>query len=154
MARTQLREGARRGGPVGGERTFATPVRVAAPIGATAAATALAVLVSVLAGLTLTQVLIVAGAVFGAASVFAHRTVTSMFAGLTLLLIRPYAAGERVRIQSPIDGCLIDVVIVHIGLANTTLASDTGVLVVPNNRLLQNPPAAAPPTEPCHRPCA
>jgi small-conductance mechanosensitive channel len=153
MARTQLREGARRDRSVGGERSFATPVRVAAPMIATAVAIAFAALVSFVAGLTPTEVLVVAGAVFGAATVFAHRTVASMLAGITLLVVRPYAAGERVRIQSPIDGCLIDVVIVHIGLANTTLASDAGVLVVPNHRLLRNPPAAAPPAERCPEPC-
>ena len=153
MARTQLRDAARRDRSVG-ERTFATRVRVAAPIIATAVAVACAVVSGVLAGFTLTEVLVAAGAVFGAATVFAHRTVASMFAGLTLLVVRPYAAGERVRIQSPIDGCLIDVVIVRIGLANTTLATDTGLLVVPNHRLLRNPPAAAPPTERCPEPCA
>ena len=116
----------------------------------TAVAITLAVSISVISGLTATAALAVAVAVFGAATVFAHRTVTSMFAGLTLLLVRPYAAGERVRIQSPTDGCPLDAVIVHIGLANTTLASDAGVLVVPNNRLLRNPPApATPPSEPC-----
>jgi small-conductance mechanosensitive channel len=137
-----------------GERGFATPVRVAAPIMATASAMAFAVVAAVLVGLTATGVLVVAGAVFGASTVFAHRTVASVFAGVTLLVVRPYAAGERVRIQSPVDGCLIDVVIVHIGLANTTLASDAGVLVVPNNRLLRNPPAPAPDTDRrCPEPC-
>ena len=154
MARTQLRDGARRDRSVDGERTSATPVRVAAPIIATAVSIAFSVLVSMVVGLPLTEVLVVAGAVFGAATVFAHRTVASMFAGVTLLVVRPYAAGERVRIQSPIDGCLIDVVIVHIGLANTTLATDAGLLVVPNHRLLRNPPAAAPPAERCPEPCA
>lgn len=153
MARTQLRDAARRDRSVG-ERNFANPVRVAAPITATAIAVALAVVIAVLVGFTLTEVLVVAGAVFGAATVLAHRTVASMFAGLTLLVVRPYAPGERVRIQSPVDGCLVDVVIVRIGLANTTLASDTGLLVVPNHRLLRNPPATAPPAERCPEPCA
>jgi hypothetical protein len=154
MARTQLRDGARRDRPVGGGRTFATPVRVAAPMVASAVAIALAVAVSVLVGLTLPEVLIAAGAVLAAATFFARRTVASMFAGVTLLVVRPYAAGERVRIQSPLDGCPMDVVIVHIGLANTTLASDSGVLVVPNHRLLRNPPSVAPAAEPCPEPCA
>jgi small-conductance mechanosensitive channel len=115
---------------------------------------AFAILVAVLAGLSAVAVLVIAGAVFGAATVFAHRTVGSIFAGLTLWLIRPYAPGERLRIQSPVDGCVIDVVIVHIGLANTTLASDAGVLVVPNNRLLRNPPAPAPDSDHrCPEPC-
>jgi small-conductance mechanosensitive channel len=151
MARTQLRDAARRDRSVG-ERTSATPVRVAAPILATAASVAAAVVASLLAGFTVTEVLVVAGVVFGAGTVFSHRTLASMFAGVTLLVVRPYAAGERVRIQSPVDGCLIDVVIVRIGLANTTLAADSGLLVVPNHRLLRNPPAAAPPSERCPEP--
>lgn len=126
---------------------FGTPVRIAVPIVATAGAVAFAVLVAVLAGLSRTGVLVVAGTVLGAATLCAHCTVASMFAGVTLLVIRPYACGERVRIHSPVDGSLMDVVIVHIGLANTTLASDSGVLVVPNNRLLRNPPAPAAPTD-------
>lgn len=154
MARMQERDGARRDRPVGDERTFATPVRVALPVIVSALAIVFAVSVAVLAGLTPTAVLVVAGAVLGAAIVCAHRAVASVFAGVTLLVIRPYAAGERVRIQSPVDGCPMDVVIVHIGLANTTLASDGGLLVVPNNRLLRNPPASAPPAEPCPEPCA
>jgi small-conductance mechanosensitive channel len=96
------------------------------------------------------QVVIVTVAVLVAVNVLARRTVASSLAGLTLLVVRPYAAGERVRIQSPVDGCLFDAVIVHIGLANTTLATDAGVLVVPNYRLLRNPPTPAPPAaEPC-----
>lgn len=153
MARSQLRDAARRDRPAG-ERVFANPVRVTAPIIATAVAVTLSVMVSLLLGLTLAEILVAAGAVLGAATGFAHRTVASIFAGVTLLVVRPYAAGERVRIQSPIDGCLIDVVIVRIGLANTTLAADTGLLVVPNHRMLRNPPTTARPAEqPCPEPC-
>jgi small-conductance mechanosensitive channel len=87
--------------------------------------------------------------------VIAHRTVSSTLAGVALLVVRPYAAGERVLMQSPVDGCLIEAVVVHVGIANTTLATDTGLLVVPNRRLLRNPPAVtAGRAEPCPEPCA
>lgn len=135
-----------------GERALATPVRVAAPIMATLAAVAIAVVGALLVGLGPVGLLVVVAAVVAVATVVAHRTVASMFAGLTLVVIRPYAPGERVRIQSPVDGRLIDAAIVHIGAANTTLASDTGIFVVPNNRLLRNPPSAAAP-ERCPEPC-
>jgi small-conductance mechanosensitive channel len=155
MARIEVGEGIRRRDrPVGDEAVVATPVRVALPVIATVASTALAAVVSELAGLSGSAALVAAGAVFGAATVFAHRTVTSTLAGIMLLLIRPYSAGERIRLQSPIDGCLVDAVVVHVGVANTTLVSETGLLVVPNNRLLRNPAAPAPAEQPCPEPCS
>lgn len=114
----------------------------------------LTIAVTALLGVSLAGVLMVTAAVFVVALVLARRTVASTLAGVALIVVRPYAAGERVRIQSPDDGCHFDAVIVHIGLANTTLATDAGVLVVPNHRLLRNPPTPAPPSssaEPCRQ---
>jgi small-conductance mechanosensitive channel len=138
----------------GGERVFASPVPVKVPVLATVAAVLLSIAVSVGFGLSVSAVLIVAAVVFVVSTVLARRTVSSTLAGVALLVVRPYAAGERVLLHSPVDGCLIEAVVVHVGIANTTLAADTGVLVVPNRRLLRTPPAPAASAEPCPEPCA
>jgi hypothetical protein len=88
-----------------------------------------------------------------------------MLAGVTLLVVRPYSEGERVRIAWSAENGYLEAVIVHIGIANTTLAANSGVLVIPNDRLLRNPPLplprteppareAEPPAAPCAEPCA
>lgn len=134
------RADARRAGAARSERHFATPVPVLGPVVATLFAVLVTVAAMSLFGRPLDEVLTVAAGVLVVCSLVAHRTVSSTFAGLALLLIRPYAAGEKVRIQPPSEPDPIDAVVVHIGIGNTTLAADSGVLVVPNDRLLRNPP--------------
>jgi len=141
MARTTLAHWAAR--PDRSGRSFATPVPVKVPALATAAAVLVVAALTAGLGGSLVQVALVTAATLGVALVLARRAVAATFAGLTLLVVRPYAEGERVRIQSPADGCLFDAVIVHIGIANTTLAADSGLLVVPNHTLLRNPPTPA-----------
>lgn len=145
MTRSPQVRDARRAGD---ERRFASPIRVAAPLAASGATLALAVLIAALSGLSAVGVVLIAAGTLAGCLALAQRTVASMVAGLTLLVVRPYAAGERVRIQSPVDGCPMDVEIVHIGLANTTLATGSSVLLVPNHVLLRTPPAVLPPP-PC-----
>jgi small-conductance mechanosensitive channel len=132
-------------------RDFATPVPVKVPVVATAVLVVLAVVAALTLGIAVTQALLVGLAALGTATLVAHRTVTSTLAGVALLVVRPYSEGERVRIAWPAQDGFLEAVVVHIGLANTTLASDTGVLVIPNNRLLRNPPLSAPSAEPPSR---
>jgi small-conductance mechanosensitive channel len=143
MARTTLDRLARSARPDRRERSFATPVPVRVPVLASAGALLFVVALTIVLGGTAGDVLVAAGVTLAVAVAAARRTVASTFAGLTLLVVRPYAEGERVRIQSPTDGCVFEAVIVHIGIANTTLAADSGLLVVPNHRLLRNPPTPA-----------
>jgi hypothetical protein len=58
-----------------------------------------------------------------------------VFAGLVLLLVRPYAPGERLVLQlrEPVEAELV-----RVGFANTTLCSRHGLITVPNSRLLRN----------------
>jgi small-conductance mechanosensitive channel len=116
-------------------------VRVTAPllaavvfIGGTAVTASLAAL-SALAVLGLTIAVALGGAIV------MRRTLGSLLAGVGLLLVRPYAAGERLRLNSPCDGAPIEAEVVRVGLVNTTLATDDGVLVVPNTSLLRGLPA-------------
>jgi small-conductance mechanosensitive channel len=125
-------------------RSFATPVPVKAPVLATASVVLITLVVTLATGVAASQAFIAAAAVFVVATLLAHRTVTSMLAGVALLVIRPYSEGERVRLAWPVAGGVLEAVIVHLGIANTTLASDAGVLVISNNQLLRNPPTPAP----------
>jgi small-conductance mechanosensitive channel len=125
------------------ERSFATPVPVKVPALSSAIAVLLAFALTFALGGSVLYALIAAGATLVVAGIVARRTVASAFAGATLLLVRPYAEGERVRIQLPVSNCPAEVVIVHIGWVNTTLAADSGLLVVPNHVLLRNPPTPA-----------
>jgi small-conductance mechanosensitive channel len=143
MARKTLASPARSARPVRRERSFATPVPVRVPVLASAAAVLFAAALTAGLGGSVGAVLLATGVTAAVATVIVRRTVASTFAGITLLLVRPYAEGERVRIQSPIDGGIFEAVIVHIGIANTTLATESGLLVVPNHTLLRNPPTPA-----------
>jgi uncharacterized membrane protein len=78
-----------------------------------------------------------------AAVAIAHRTLFSLFAGLALAVIRPYAPGETLRLHLPEHGGDVEAVVVRIGPANTTLGAESGLLVVPNHRLLKDPPQQA-----------
>jgi hypothetical protein len=78
-----------------------------------------------------------------AALVTLHRALLSLVAGLALAVIRPYASGEPLRLHSPAHGGEVEAVIVRLGLLNTTLATETGLLCLPNHRLLMDAPQPA-----------
>jgi small-conductance mechanosensitive channel len=126
-------------------RAFASPVPVRVPVLASLAAVMLASSFCAVIGWSIGTSLVVVAAVLLGCAALAHRTVSSVLAGVALLVVRPYAAGERVRMPVPDDWGVLEAVVVHVGIANTTLAADTGVLVVPNRRLLRNPPTPSPP---------
>ncbi len=139
----ELRADARRAGTARRECDSSTPApvtlaMVCAVVGITAAA-----LVSSELGLSMTLVLAVTAAVALLGAFVAHRTVGSVLAGLMLLIVRPYAPGERLRLQLACQGT-VDAELVRIGLANTTLSTGTGLIVVPNSRLLRGAPQLQP----------
>ncbi len=78
---------------------------------------------------------------FGVAAIVGHRLVGNVFAGLTLLLARPYNPGEQLRLYVPGLGAVLVAEIVRVGLVRSTLVAPSGLLVVPNSLLLR----AAPP---------
>ena len=78
-----------------------------------------------------------------AALLVLHRTLLSLLAGLALAVIRPYASGEPLRLHSPAHGGEVEAVIVRLGPLTTTLATETGLLCLPNHRLLMDAPQAA-----------
>jgi small-conductance mechanosensitive channel len=97
----------------------------------------LTALVSALAGLSLPFVVAITLGVVVLGGVVAHRTVASVLSGLMLLLARPYAPGDRLRLHVDELGGPAEVEVLRIGLVTTTLCTGAGVLVLPNVRLLR-----------------
>jgi small-conductance mechanosensitive channel len=115
---------------------------------------ALAAAAASLAGLSFYLVAAITVAVAVLGGIVAHRTVGGLIAGIGLLVIRPYSAGERLRITSPIDCTMIEVEVIRLGIVNTTLATPDGMLVVPNTRLIRGlPPIPEPGRDPARSGC-
>lgn len=121
-------------------RASSGPAHFTGPAVTTFAAAVLAAVVLVVAGRPAGVVggTVAAIAIIGA--VAAHRTTASLFAGVALLLVRPFGPGEPVRLYSSEQRGFVEGVIVRVGLINTTLATDSGLLVVANRQLLRRPP--------------
>jgi small-conductance mechanosensitive channel len=81
--------------------------------------------------------LVVGGAVTGViVGIAAQQTLGNVFAGLVLLLARPYLPGQRVKIRSGAMGGPFDGVILSAGLMYTTIDTDEGLVSMPNSGLL------------------
>lgn len=81
--------------------------------------------------------LLVGGAFTGVIiGIAAQQTIGGFFAGVVLLFARPYAIGQRVRINSGTMGGPFDGVITGAGLLYTTMLTDGGLLHLPNSALL------------------
>jgi small-conductance mechanosensitive channel len=126
--------------PTVGARTSACPVQLAVPIGSAVVTITGTALVAMALGLSLPLVVAVTLAVALAGAVLARRTVTSLVTGVGLLLIRPYAPGERLLL--PLPDAVVEAEVIRIGLVNTTLATPDGLLVVGNTYLLRGMPVA------------
>jgi small-conductance mechanosensitive channel len=115
-------------------------VRLTVPVVSAVVVIGAAALISALIGLPLFAVVGITLAVAVLGAVVAHRPVANVLAGITLLVVRPFSPGERVRLPATADGPPLDAEILRIGLANTTLCTGSGLLVVPNNRMLHGSP--------------
>jgi small-conductance mechanosensitive channel len=80
--------------------------------------------------------LLLGGAVTGIVlGIAAQQALGNIFAGLVLLIARPYVPGQRVRLVGGSIGAQ-EGVVTSVGLVYTTLATDDGPLNVPNSALL------------------
>lgn len=118
------------------------PSRASTPVAAPLLA-ALLVVVATALGATLTGlpgwgVVALTAAVALTVGALARRSLGSVFSGLTLLVVRPYGPGERLRLYLPEQQGYVDAEIVRVGLATTTLATSDGLLVVSSSRLLHD----------------
>ncbi len=89
----------------------------------------------------------VAGIVLGIA---AQQSLGNVFAGLVLLLARPFAVGDRIRVRAGALGGIFDAWVRETSLTYVTLRTDDGIMRVPNSVMLaagvvQLPRTGAPP---------
>lgn len=75
----------------------------------------------------------VAGVVFGIAG---QQSLSNIFAGFVLLLARPFAVGDHVRIRSGMLNGPFDGVVLGMSLTYVTLFVEGGVLKIPNSAVL------------------
>jgi small-conductance mechanosensitive channel len=101
-----------------------------------------------------------AGVVLGIA---AQQSLGNVFAGLVLLIARPFGVGDHVRIRAGALGGIFEAWVVEMSLTYVTLRTDDGPLKVPNSAMLaagvgQLPttdiavPTPAPPSTPASPP--
>ncbi|MDA8290650.1 MAG: mechanosensitive ion channel [Actinomycetota bacterium] len=81
--------------------------------------------------------ILTAGAITGVVvGIAAQQSLGNVFAGLVLLLARPFTIGDHVRVRSGSLGGLFDGVVLEMSLTYVTLSTDDGPLKVPNAALL------------------
>jgi hypothetical protein len=81
--------------------------------------------------------LLVGGAITGIiVGIAAQQSLGNIFAGLVLLLARPFAIGEHIRVRSGSLGGPIDGTVVGMDLLYTTLETEEGPIRLPNAGLL------------------
>jgi hypothetical protein len=81
--------------------------------------------------------LLVGGAITGIiVGIAAQQSLGNIFAGLVLLLARPYTMGEHIRVRSGALGGPIDGTVVGMDLLYTTLDTEEGPIRLPNAGLL------------------
>jgi hypothetical protein len=73
------------------------------------------------------------GVVLGIA---AQQSLGNVFAGMVLLLARPFTIGDHIRIRSGALGGIFDGVVLGMSLTYVTLSTDDGLLKIPNSGLL------------------
>lgn len=92
--------------------------------------------------------LLVGGAITGVVvGIAAQQSLGNIFAGLMLLLARPYVIGDEVRIYSGALGGPHDGLVVGMDLLYTTLQTSEGAMRIPNAGLLASAVGPRPPKE-------
>jgi Mechanosensitive ion channel, beta-domain len=89
----------------------------------------------------------VAGIVLGIA---AQQSLGNIFAGLVLILARPFVVGDHIRIRSGALGGIFDAWVLEMSLTYVTVRTDDGQLKIPNTAMLaagvgKLPPEGLPP---------
>ena len=81
--------------------------------------------------------ILVGGAITGVVvGIAAQQSLGNVFAGLLILLARPFRIGDDIRVRSGSMGGPIDGIVVAMGLIYTTLDTDDGIVQLPNLGLL------------------
>jgi len=95
--------------------------------------------------------LVLGGAVTGILlGIAAQQTLANLFAGIVLLLSRPFNVGQRVRVRSGAMGGQMDGIVTEIGITYVRLDTGEGVLALPNAQVLAAAVGPLPPEPPVH----
>jgi small-conductance mechanosensitive channel len=65
-----------------------------------------------------------------------QQSMANLFAGIVLLMSRPFNVGERIRVRSGAMGGVIEGTVTEIGLTYVRLDTGDGVLALPNSQVL------------------
>jgi small-conductance mechanosensitive channel len=84
------------------------------------------------------------GVIFGIAG---QQTLSNLFAGIVLLLARPFTVGATVRLRSGALGGSVDGQVLEIGLAYLRMQTSDGPVSIPNSQVL-NAVVSPPPADP------
>lgn len=74
-----------------------------------------------------------------------QQTMGNLFAGIVLLLSRPFSVGERIRVRSGAMGGIFDGLVTEIGITYVRLDTGDGVLALPNSQMLASAVGPLPP---------
>jgi small-conductance mechanosensitive channel len=81
--------------------------------------------------------LVLGGAITGILiGIAAQQTMANLFAGIVLLLSRPFHVGQLIRVRSGALGGVLDGTVTEIGLTYVHLDTGEGVLALPNAQVL------------------
>lgn len=81
--------------------------------------------------------ILTAGALTGVVlGIAAQQSLGNVFAGVVLLLARPFTIGDHIRIRSGALGGIFDGVVLGMSLTYVTISTDEGLLKIPNSALL------------------
>jgi small-conductance mechanosensitive channel len=99
------------------------------------------------------QHLLLGGALTGViVGIAAQQALANFFAGLVLLLARPFSVGDEIRVRSGSLGGEFTGTVTGMGLTYVTIDTETGLLSVPNGALLASAigprPVPPPPGQP------
>jgi small-conductance mechanosensitive channel len=94
----------------------------------------LMVMVATAAGINLSALLFAGGVLSVIAAIASQNTLNNFFAGLVLLLVRPYRIGDSVYLRSgSFGGAQYEGLIVDVGSLYTTLSSNGELFRIPNS---------------------
>jgi small-conductance mechanosensitive channel len=96
--------------------------------------------------------LVLGGAITGVLlGIASQQTLANLFAGIVLLLSRPFSVGQRIRVRSGALGGQLDGTVTEIGITYVRLDTGEGVMALPNSQVLAaavGPLPAEQPVEP------
>ena len=95
------------------------------------------------------QHLLIGGALAGVIlGIAVQQALGNLFAGLVLLLARPFTVGERVRVRAGSLAGIFEGLVISVSLAYVTIETDDGPINVPNSVMVAAGIGLAPPKQP------